>query len=125
MNADTLAKQIETYSNSIVAFAVLQGLAYSYYFGSNQLFNCVVRSAPYLAETIVAMFLLVTVLLLAATAWLGKALAAVADEHRPVVRRIYMGKAVAIALFMLLPTGLTWFYGVQSGSRDLTCREVT
>ena len=44
MDSNFLAKQIETYSNAIVAFHVIQGLAYLYYFGTNQTFNCLVKN---------------------------------------------------------------------------------
>ena len=48
MNAEILIKQIETYSNAIIAFVVLQGLAYSFAFGTSAHFNCLVKTAAHL-----------------------------------------------------------------------------
>jgi hypothetical protein len=37
MKSDQLITQIETYSNALIAFVVLQAIAYSYSFGTNTL----------------------------------------------------------------------------------------
>ena len=92
MTSDTLAKQIETYSNAIVAFAVLQGLAYAYAFGNNSFFNCLVKNAANLAEGLTLLFALVTVLAVAAIVALGRALKQIAGEYRGLVGKIYLGK---------------------------------
>jgi len=46
MTSDQLITQIETYSNAIVGFVVLQALAFSFSFGTNEFFNCLVKTAP-------------------------------------------------------------------------------
>jgi hypothetical protein len=49
MNSELLAKQIETYSNAIVAFFVLQGVTFLFYFGTNKFFNCLLKTSGFLA----------------------------------------------------------------------------
>lgn len=122
MTRDLLIKQLESYSNAIVAFAVLQGLAFSYAFGNNATFNCTVKSAPHLAEGLAVAFVVLTALLLAAIAWLGRTLESVAGEFVPVVRKIYFGKLVAVALFSLLPLCLILYYGVRDYPDKTDCK---
>ena len=73
MESEQLIGQLETYSNAIVGFAVLQGLAFAYYFGTNAVFNCLVKNAPGLAAILTAVFVLVTVLSIVALRYLGAA----------------------------------------------------
>lgn len=122
MTRDLLFKQLETYSNAIVAFAVLQGLAFSYAFGNNATFNCTVKNAPYLAAGLAVAFVLLTILLLAATLWLGRAMAGIAGEFVALVRKIYVGKLVAVALFSLLPLCLILYYGVRDYPGKTDCK---
>jgi hypothetical protein len=122
MTRDLLIKQLESYSNAIVAFAVLQGLAFSYAFGTNAIFNCTVKNAPHLAAVLAIVFVLVTLLLLAATVWLGRALESIAGEFVALVKKIYLGKLVAVLLFSVFPLCLILYYGVRDYPGKTDCK---
>ncbi|MBS1172375.1 MAG: hypothetical protein H6R12_1205 [Proteobacteria bacterium] len=122
MTPDLLFKQLESYSNAIVAFAVLQGLAFSYAFGNNSTFNCTVKNAPHLAEGLAIAFVVLTFLLLAAIVWLGRAMESIAGEFVTLVKKLYLGKLVAVALFSLLPLCLILYYGVRDYPGKTDCK---
>jgi hypothetical protein len=122
MTPDLLVKQLESYSNAIVAFAVLQGLAFSYAFGNNATFNCTVKNAPHLAEGLAIAFVVLTILLLVATAWLGRAMESIAGEFVALVKKLYLGKLVAVVLFSLLPLCLILYYGVRDYPGKTDCK---
>jgi len=122
MNSEILIKQIETYSNAIVAFAVLQGLAYSYAFGTNGFFNCLVKTSSHLAEGLTLLFALALLLSIVATVALGRALKRISGEFRAVVAKIYFGKLVAVIVFGLVPLVLTSAYGVREYPEKAECK---
>ena len=80
MKPETLVQQVETYSNAIVAFADPQGLAYSYAFGTNAFFNCLVKTSNYLAEGLTLLFVLVMLLSIVAVVALGRTVERIAGE---------------------------------------------
>jgi hypothetical protein len=122
MTSELLTKQIETYSNAIVAFAVLQGLSYSYAFGTNAFFNCLIKTSSHLAEGLTLLFVLVTLLSIIATVLLGRALQQISGEFRGMVEKIYVGKLVAVIIFSLLPLALTVGYGVRDYQDKMQCK---
>ena len=124
MKPETLVTQIETYSNAIVAFAVLQGLAYSYAFGTNAFFNCLVRTSNYLPEGLAILFGLVTVLSIVAIVALGRTLGRIAGEFRSTVGKIYAGKLIAVVIFSLVPLALTIGYGVRDHPNKAGCKTI-
>ena len=122
MNSEILIKQIETYSNAIVAFAVLQGLSYAYSFGTNPFFNCLVKTTTHLAVGLTWLFGIVTLLSIAAMVGLARALRRLAGEFRDTVTKIYAAKVVAVIIFNLLPLGLTFCYGVRDYPIKAACK---
>jgi amino acid transporter len=108
---EILVKQIETYSNGIITFIVLQGVAYSFYFGSNEMFNCHVKDSTMLAELLTVLFIIVTIMSVIAINYLGKKNAELVPEHQKLLMTITKGKIVVILIFGLLPAFLTFFYG--------------
>lgn len=124
MKSEMLIAQIEKYSNAIVAFAVLQGLAYSYAFGTNVFFNCLIKTAPYLAEGLTLLFALATPLLVVATVALGRVIEQIAGDFRDIVRKIYIGKLIAVVIFSLVPMLLTIGYGVRDYPGKAACQAV-
>ena len=108
---ETLLKQLETYSNSVVAFNVLQGLAYSFYFGTNEIFNCRVKTSNLLAEIVTILFVLITILSIIAIKYFGDRKAELIPEYGHVIVTITRGKMVAVCIFGLFPAFLTFFYG--------------
>jgi hypothetical protein len=125
MKPETLVAQIETYSNAIVAFAVLQGLAYSYAFGTNAFFNCLVKTSNYLAEGLTLLFVLVMLLSIAAMVALGRTVARIAGEFRSTVRKLYLGKTIAVVIFSLVPVAITFGYGVRDYPNKAECKKIT
>jgi magnesium-transporting ATPase (P-type) len=123
MNSEQLIKQIETYSNAIVGFAVLQALAYAHSFGSSELFNCLVKSSSYLAEGLALLFLLVTILLIVAIQYCRKTIRKVAGEFGDMVDKIYLAKIVAVVFFTLIPLTLTVGYGVMADRTKVECNK--
>ena len=124
MKLENLVTQIETYSNAIVAFAVLQGLAYSYAFGTNAFFNCLVKTSHYLAEGLTLLFGLVTLLSIVAIVALGRTLGRIAGEFRSTVSKIYAGKLIAVVIFSLVPLALTIGYGVIDYPNKAECKTI-
>jgi len=113
MEKSQLIKQIEFYSNSIVAFIVLQGLAYCYYFGTNELFNSFVKTGKGLSVGLVFMFSLTMLLSLIANIFIGKQIVAlIGKEYMRLIRIIYFGKLFVILLFGILPIIVTLRYAV-------------
>ena len=106
-----LVNQIETYSNAIVTFNVLQGLAYSFYFGSNKMFNCLVKNSNLLAEVLTILFIVITILSVIAIKYFGNKKAELFSEYSNILITITRGKMVAVSLFGLFPAFLTFFYG--------------
>jgi hypothetical protein len=90
--AREIARQIETYSNAIVAFAVLQALGYSYSFGTSELFNCLVKTSDYLAIGLAVAFVIATVVMAIAVLFLGRTMQSLSGEFAGIVNKIYRAK---------------------------------
>ena len=99
----TWQKQIEFYSNGIVAFVVVESLAFMYAFGTSEFFNNLVKTASLLAEIIFVQGLAILVLAILATYMLGRTFANMVDEHSNLVAKLYIGKIVVILLFASMP----------------------
>jgi hypothetical protein len=117
-----LAKQLDAYSNAIVGFVVLQSLTYAYSFGTNEMFNCLVKTAKHLAFGLSLHFALATVLLTVATIYLSNKAQALSGGYAEIVRKIYVGKLIAVILFSLLPLALTVGYGVLDYPTKYECK---
>jgi hypothetical protein len=122
INGADLAKQIDTYSNAIVGFVVLQSLTYSYSFGTSAMFNCLVKTANHLAVGLSLHFSLTTILSMVGMFYLSKTVVAITGEYAEIVRKIYLGKLVAVVLFSLLPIGLTVAYGIVDDHPKYDCK---
>jgi hypothetical protein len=110
MNPEQLLRQIETYSNAIVAFAVVQSLAFGYQFGTNELFNCLVRLGPHLQATLSVLFVIVTMLSLYALRFLGSVARGLAEGYGDIVRKMFFGKMIIVLVFNALPLFLVVKY---------------
>lgn len=119
-----IARQAEVYSNAIVAFAVFQALTYSYAFGTNALFNCLIKSEPYLGAGLTLMFVVVLMLIGGAMNFLSEVIQSVAGRFREPVRRMYRIKLVTAVVFSLLPMTLTLVYGVVLQQPAHSCRRL-
>jgi hypothetical protein len=109
---ELMMNKVGSYANAIIAFIVLQGIAYSYYFGSNETFNCLVHVSYYLPEALSILFFIVMVLALFAVKVLGKIEAELAPEYEEILAKLSKGKMLVVLIFGSLPCFLTLFYGV-------------
>jgi hypothetical protein len=112
MDKAIVAKQLELYSNAIIAFIVVQGLGYCYTFGTSDRFNLVVKSNPSLSGGLAFTFLLTTVLALLANRYIGRRLEELSGDYAALVRTVTWGKAAVIVLFGLLPFAVTVRFGM-------------
>ena len=122
MNPELLIRQIETYSNAIVAFVVLQGLAYAFAFGTDPFFNCLVKTTPHLAEGLALLFAAVMLLAVVATIALCRAVRRLSGEYGGMVVKLYIGKLVAVVLLGIVPLVLTVEYGVRDYPGKTACQ---
>jgi hypothetical protein len=123
MKDDKLITQIETYSNAIIGFIVLQAIAYSFSFGTNEFFNCLVKTARYLAYGLAAHFLIVTILACYATLALGRLLRRLSQENGEIVGRIYLAKCIVVVLFTSVPLATTVAYGLLDYPSKYECKQ--
>jgi hypothetical protein len=99
-------------------------LAYSYAFGTNSFFNCLVKTASYLAEGLTVLFVSVMLLSIGAMVALGRTLAKIAGEFGNTVRRFYLGETIAVVIFSLVPIAITLSYGVRDYAGKGDCKKV-
>lgn len=106
MDKSDLAKQLDLYSNSIVAFIVFQGLAFCYNFG-NAGFNIIVKANMSLSIGLTILFFVNTVLALFANRFLRLRLLELSEEYGEIVKAVYIGKSIVISIFGALPILVT------------------
>lgn len=116
-----VADKLELYSNSIVAFSVIQSLAYAFYFGNDCEFNTVIKTAPFLAEFLLLMFILVAVFGAFGVVRIGHELAAVVQSQSRMLRKMAFAKVCVIVFFMALPIFLTVAYGMVGSATSAIC----
>jgi phosphoglycerol transferase MdoB-like AlkP superfamily enzyme len=113
MLPDDRARLVEFYSNAIVSFIILQGLAFCYAFGSQETFNKKVKDDQWF---VLALALVLCGVWLAA-AWAIRRLrefmlAALTDPiDRDLMHKIYAGKIAVICIFGPLPIALLVWFG--------------
>lgn len=112
MEKSDIAKQMELYSNAIVAFIVFQGLAYCYNFATNPSLNTLVKTKMSLSVGLTIVFFMTGSLAFIANNQMRPKLEALSGEYGPLVKRLYFGKSVVIILFGLLPILVTVMYGI-------------
>jgi hypothetical protein len=116
-----LVKQLELYSNAILAFVVAQSLAFSFTFGTNTEFGCVVIAERPLALGLLAHFVLSTVLAVVAITYLGRALQRISQENQALVRLLFFGKCTVVVIFAAIPTLVLLWFGVLVGDQVGRC----
>ena len=113
MGGYNICKQLESYSNAITAFIVLQGLGFCYQFGVNSGFKTIVQQRWTLSVVLLALFTAVLVGSLYANRKISVALQNRLDENdKSLAKHISIGKAAVIVLFGLLPILVTLLYGL-------------
>ena len=112
MDRAEIIKQLELYSNAIVAFIVFQGLAFCYHFGTNQMFNETLKKNISLSIGLVVLFLVTMTLALFANHFVRQKLEKLSGEYGQLVKAIYFGKALVIGFFGALPIFVTVLYAI-------------
>ena len=113
MTSEKLIEVLETYSNVIVGFMVVQSIGFSFTFATTPTFTCTVHTARYLAPGLIAHFIGSTILACIAIALMAKVIRRHSGEHADVVRYIYWAKAFVVVLFTLIPIVLVYVYSVD------------
>jgi hypothetical protein len=104
----SIGKQMELYSNAIIAFLVFQGIGFCYQFGTSATFYGVLRTDGTVAKGLAVMFLLVLAGALYATLRISRVLEGqAADGEKLLVRKVFIAKQIVVFLFGVLPLGVT------------------
>ncbi|MCX5849868.1 MAG: hypothetical protein NTW65_10505 [Deltaproteobacteria bacterium] len=112
MNKEEIAKQLELYSNSIVAFIVFQSLAFCYNFGTSENFNSILKNSKSLSLLLILIFILAYALALYANRYISRKLQEFSEEYSPIVKATYMGKSIVISIFGFLQITVTICYAL-------------
>ena len=112
MDRTEIAKQLELYSNAIVAFTVFQGLAFCYNFATSREFNLTVKTTMSLSVGLTFLFLVTMILGLFANHFIRFKLEKLSEEYSQLVKSIYLGKSIVIGLFGSLPMIITVCYAI-------------
>ena len=112
MKADKLIDAIETYSNVIVAFIVVQSVGFSFTYGTTPNFMCTVHTANHLASGLILHFTLSTILACGAISVMRTNIGRLSTENASTVDKLYRAKLVVVVLFALIPVTLLFAYSI-------------
>jgi hypothetical protein len=113
MGSYDVPKQLESYSNAILGFIVLQGLAFSFYFGTSLDFKKAIQTFWSLSAILLILFAAVLVGSLYVNGRISAALQkGIRANDKRLVRKIFQGKAVIIVLFGSMPILFVALYGL-------------
>lgn len=121
MKLDDLIRQLELYSNGIVGFLVAQSIVFAFTFGTSQHFQCTVVLQKPVAYGLIAHFAISTTLAVVALEFLSRHIRKLSSDNSELVRKVFLGKTVAVALFALIPMSLLVGYGVPDVRSSTTC----
>jgi len=127
MQTEKLIELLETYSNAILGFTVLQSVAFAFTYGTNARFSCLVKNEPWLAPGLIAHFTLSSLLACIAIAFLGRTIRkilALEPSAAAIFRLVYWAKSVAVVLFAVIPVFIIGMYGASSVKDPLRCEAV-
>ena len=112
MKKPHIIKQLEFYSNTIVSFIVLQGLAFSYNFGTNKFFNETIKTNKDLALGLVIVLSVTMIIGFIANLFISqKIIKLIGSEHSGLAGKIYIGKLFIIVFFGSLPALVLYLFG--------------
>tara|TARA_R110000868_G_scaffold100344_1_gene275960 strand:- start:181 stop:558 length:378 start_codon:yes stop_codon:yes gene_type:complete len=115
---EILFKQLDQYSLGIIAFIVIQGLTFSYYFGSNDVFNCRIHKSKFLSEILTFMFIFISILSMFGIKYIENKKMYLFPEYKIVGKNIIIGKSIIILIFGFFPPFLTFYYGYLGKTPD-------
>lgn len=110
MTSEKLIEALETYSNVIVGFIVIQSVGFAFTFGTTPTFTCTVHTTEYLAPGLIVHFVASTLLACVAILLMARAIRRVAGEFSGILTNIYRAKIVIVILFALIPVVLISTY---------------
>jgi hypothetical protein len=122
MKTDKLIEQLEIYSNAIVGFVALQTIAFGVSFGTNEFFNCVLRTARFLAHGLTLNFTVALVVCCYAILSLSRMICELSPDNHSYIRRLYLAKCIAICIFTAMPLALVIGYGVVDYPTKADCK---
>ncbi len=112
MDGKEISRQLELYSNAIVAFIVFQSLAFCYNFGTSGEFHKIVYNTKELSIVLTIMFSLAMMLAFFANRIISMKLKELSGEYGQLIKAIYLGKGVVIIIFGALPIYVTVRYAL-------------
>jgi heme A synthase len=124
MHSEKLVEQLELYSNGIVGFIVAQSLVFSFTFGVQPVFGCVVAREKLLAYALVAHFVLGTLLAVGAIQFLSRSMQRLAADNHALLRKLFAAKSAVVVIFAVIPVFVLVTYGVLREPGTGRCAEV-
>ena len=121
MSPEKLIDALETYSNAILGFIVLQSAAFSFTYGSNAHFSCLVDTDRLLAYGLISHFVVSTALACGAIAAMSKTMQQISTQYLEILKKLYWGKIVVVLLFAALPVVLLSLYGFNKPADYAKC----
>ncbi|NKB57984.1 MAG: hypothetical protein GKS00_16795 [Alphaproteobacteria bacterium] len=113
MNDEALVKQLELYSNAIVAFIAVQALTFCFYFGTNPFFNALVKKSLSLSITITIMFFVSLILSSLGIQFMGKnIITKTCRENKTILGKVFIGKIIVVIFCNIFPIFFTVKYAV-------------
>jgi hypothetical protein len=121
MTDEKLVERLETYANAITAFMVVQSLGLAFSLGTNPGFACLAFSEGRLNAGLQAHFAGTFLLACVAMALFYRAVRRMQADHLAVFRLLYIGRAVAAALFVAIPLAVLHAYATDA-AQSQACR---
>lgn len=127
MNTEKLVDLLETYSNAILGFVVVQSIAFAFTFGTSARFSCLVKNQPLLAPGLIAHFAISTALACVAIVLLGRTIQRTLAGLQPASRvlvKLYWAKAIVAVLFAGIPIFIVGIYGTLEDKDPKRCEQL-
>lgn len=121
MDSDKLVDRLEAYSNAVLAFVVAQSLVFSFTFGVQPAFSCVIIADKILAKGLLAHFAVCTVLAVLAMQYFSWAMRRLSPANHGMVRTIFVAKSFVVAVFAIIPILLLSKYGLAAEPGSSRC----
>jgi len=112
MKSDDLARQLEFYSNAIIGFITIQGIGFSYQFGTSRPFNAILAGNRLLSLALCIGHLVVASMGVYANNFIKYNLMTIYKENHEIINKIYNFKTLIIIFFGLMPFFLLLIFGV-------------
>lgn len=111
MKTEKLIEQLELYSNAITGFVIVQSLGFAFTLGTNTAFACLAFSERFLNLGLAAHFAVSCIVACVALEFLSRSIGRLSSENQALLRKLFIGKMVAVVLFIVVPIAVLLVYG--------------